>query len=139
MTVASGFWCSASLSFNRKTNLFCWNQNNKNACLKPMSAKSRSLRTSTALGHERRKLSSSSSINRAQRSSFQFTYLCMVPTSAGREDSRFPDKFSSVSEVISHKARGNSVKVLFDRLRLLSLQNLQRMRRQTKTGYSSKQ
>lgn len=66
----------------------------------------------------------------AQRSTLlsQRTYLCMVPTSAGRDESRFPDKFSSVSEVMSHKARGKSDRALFDRLRLLSLQNLERVR-----------
>lgn len=52
----------------------------------------------------------------------------MVPTSAGRDERRFPDKFSSVSEEMSHKARGNSDRALFDRLRLLSLQNLERVR-----------
>lgn len=49
----------------------------------------------------------------------------MAPTSAGRDERRFPDKFSSVSEVMSHKAAGKSGRVLFDRLRLLSLQNLE--------------
>lgn len=52
----------------------------------------------------------------------------MVPTSAGRDERRFPDRFSSVSEEMSHKARGNSDRALFDRLRLLSLQNLERVR-----------
>lgn len=53
------------------------------------------------------------------------TYLCMVPMSAGSDERRFPDRFNSVSEELSHKARGNSDRVLFDRLRLLSLQNLE--------------
>lgn len=53
----------------------------------------------------------------------------MVPTSAGRDERRFPDKLSSLSEVMSHKAKGNSDSALFDRLRLLSLQNLERVRR----------
>lgn len=52
---------------------------------------------------------------------FQDTYLCIVPSSAGREERRFPDRFSSVREVMSHKARGNSDRALLDRLRLLSL------------------
>jgi len=52
----------------------------------------------------------------------------MAPTSAGSVERRFPDKFSSVSEVMSHKASGKSDRVLFDRLRLLSLQNLERVR-----------
>lgn len=51
----------------------------------------------------------------------------MVPTSAGREESRFPDRLSSVRDEMSHKARGNSDRALFDRLRLLSLQNLERV------------
>lgn len=55
-----------------------------------------------------------------------FTYLCIVPTSAGTEERRFPDRFSSVREVMSHRARGNSDRALFDRLRLLSLQNLKK-------------
>lgn len=49
----------------------------------------------------------------------------MVPTSAGRDERRFPDRFSSVSEGMSHKARGNSDRALFDKLRLFSLQNLE--------------
>lgn len=48
----------------------------------------------------------------------------MVPTSVGSDKSRLPDKFSSVSVEMSHKAKGNSDRALFDRLRLLSLQNL---------------
>lgn len=52
----------------------------------------------------------------------------MVPTSAGSDERRFPDKLSSVRDVMSHRARGNSDRELFDRLRLLSLQNLERVR-----------
>lgn len=50
----------------------------------------------------------------------------MVPTSAGRQERRFPDRLSSVSEGMSHSTRGNSDRALLDRLRLLSLQNLER-------------
>lgn len=53
------------------------------------------------------------------------THLCMVPTSAGRDDRLFPDRLSSVSEDMSHSTRGKSDRALLDRLRLLSLQNLQ--------------
>lgn len=55
-----------------------------------------------------------------------FTYLCIVPTSAGTEERWFPDRFSSVREVMSQRVRGNSDRALFDRLRLLSLQNLKK-------------
>lgn len=65
-----------------------------------------------------------------------FTYLCIVPTSAGTEERRFPDRFSSVREVMSHRARGNSDRALFDRLRLLSLQNLKK--RGEKEKYSAR-
>ena len=54
--------------------------------------------------------------------------MCMVPASTGRDERRFPDKFSSVSEVMSHRDRGKSDRALFDRLRLLSLQNLERVK-----------
>lgn len=52
----------------------------------------------------------------------------MVPTSAGRDHRRFPDRLSSVREVMSHRDRGNSDRALLDRLRLLSLQNLEKVR-----------
>lgn len=61
--------------------------------------------------------------------SFQSTHLFIVPTSAGRHVREFPDTLSSVSEVMSHTAKGNSDRALLDRLRLLSLQNLKRARR----------
>lgn len=64
-------------------------------------------------------------ITATQRSQAPSTYLCMVPMSTGRNKRRFPDKLSSVSEEMSHSARGNSDRALFDRLRLLSLQNLE--------------
>lgn len=60
--------------------------------------------------------------------SFPFTYLCMVPTSAGSDGSRLADRLSSVSVDMSHRAAGNSDRALFDRLRLRSLQNLRRER-----------
>lgn len=66
-----------------------------------------------------------------------FTYLCIVPTSAGTEERRFPDRFSSVREVMSHRARGNSDRALFDRLRLLSLQNLKKRGAKERQRYSS--
>lgn len=49
------------------------------------------------------------------------THLCMVPTSAGRVNSWFPDRLSSVSEDMWQSTRGNSDRALLDRLRLLSL------------------
>lgn len=64
--------------------------------------------------------------------SFPFTYLCMVPTSAGSDGSRLADRLSSVSVDMSHRAAGNSDRALFDRLRLRSLQNLRRERERAK-------
>lgn len=112
-------------------NLHWWNHNDNNSHLVGLSAKYRSLRIHSALGQIPGEWPSALSlITAARSSSFSFlpTYLCMVPTSAGRDERRFPDKFSSVSEEMSHKARGNSDRALFDRLRLLSLQNLERVR-----------
>ena len=54
------------------------------------------------------------------------THLCMVPAAGGREDRKFPDRLISVSEDMSHSATGNSHSLLLDRVRLRSLQNLER-------------
>lgn len=96
-----------------------------------LSAECGLLRTHSDLGQVPGNLSSSSLIiTSAPRSllSSSTTYLCMVLTSAGRNERRFPDRLSSVREVMSHRARGNSDRALLDRLRLLSLQNLQKVR-----------
>lgn len=58
------------------------------------------------------------------RSEESAAYLCMDPTSTGSVKIRLPDRFSSVSVAMSHKAAGNSERALLDRLRLRSLQNL---------------
>lgn len=62
----------------------------------------------------------------SHRRACPFTYLRMVPTSAGSDGSRLADRLSSVSVDISQRAAGNSDRALFDRLRLRSLQNLKK-------------
>ena len=57
------------------------------------------------------------------------THLCMVPAAGGREVRKFPDRLISVSEDMSHSATGNSHSLLLDRVKLRSLQNLERERR----------
>lgn len=105
----------------RQINLHWWKHTDNNSCLMSLSAKCRSLRINSALGQIPAKCSTVI-INNCKT---DITYLCMVPTSAGSDERWFPDRFNSVSEEMSHKARGNSDRVLFDRLRLLSLQNLE--------------
>lgn len=108
----------------RGINLRWWNHNENNSCLMCPSAKCRSLRILSALGQIIIIVIIYSCTSEVIIF-FQPTYLCMVPTSAGRDERRFPDRFSSVSEGMSHKARGNSDRALFDKLRLFSLQNLE--------------
>lgn len=55
---------------------------------------------------------------RIETFSVRSTYVCMSPTSTGRNERRFPDKLSSVSEERSRKASGNSDSALFDKFRV---------------------